>query len=191
MTEWRRISTPCYRNYEVSDDGRVRRGGRELGGYVDRYGYRTVLLYYAGLSKRFKVHRLVCFAFVGEGGHGQEVCHINGDPRDNRAANLRWGTRSENVQDAIRHGTHRHGTPPPETMSRGSAHYFAKLTESLVREARQRHAAGESGRSLAAVFGVTSANMSAALRGKTWSHVSHADAPVTPCNPHNRGQDNG
>jgi hypothetical protein len=35
-----------------------------------------------------------------------EVCHNNGDPADNRAANLRYDTASENQLDRVRHGTH-------------------------------------------------------------------------------------
>jgi len=31
-------------------------------------------------------------------------CHGNGDPCDNRLANLRWDTPSSNSQDMLRHG---------------------------------------------------------------------------------------
>jgi hypothetical protein len=47
----------------------------------------------------------------------------------------------------------------------------AKLTESIVREARVRYLAGESGRALAREFGVTQGTMQPALTGKTWAHV--------------------
>src|SRR5262249_12949164 len=35
-----------------------------------------------------------------------EVRHLNGIRTDNRPENLAWGTKSENMQDAVRHGTH-------------------------------------------------------------------------------------
>jgi hypothetical protein len=51
------------------------------------------------------VHKLVLLAFVGPNPPKYECLHANGDPADNRLVNLRWGTRSENIQDAVRHGT--------------------------------------------------------------------------------------
>jgi hypothetical protein len=35
---------------------------------------------------------------------GQQACHNNGVKTDNRAANLRWDTSSENARDIVRHG---------------------------------------------------------------------------------------
>ena len=165
MVEWRRLSSP-YRNYEVSSDGQIRRSGSELTGCVDRYGYRTVLLYYAGLGRRYKVHRLVCEAFNGPSRAGQDARHLDGNRANNFSHNLAWGSRSENMLDVVRHGTH--------FASRGELHPKAKLTAELVAEARQRHSAGESGRSLAREMGITSANMSRLLRGETWPRQ---DAP--------------
>lgn len=34
-----------------------------------------------------------------------EGCHKNGVNTDNRSENLRWGTKSSNAMDAVRHGT--------------------------------------------------------------------------------------
>lgn len=166
--DWRRVPISPYKAYEISSDGRVRRSGRELKGYVDRYGYQTVQLYFAGLPKRFKIHRLVCEAFHGPCPEGLECAHLNSDKSDNRADNLRWVTRSENQRHNIERGVRRGGIL-------GDRHPSAKLSENIVLTARSRHAAGESGRSLAKEFGVTSAVMSRALRGASWSRVA------TPC----------
>lgn len=57
-------------------------------------------------GKDVAVHRAVLLAFVGPPPEGYEACHINGNPADNRLENLRWGTRSDNLRDAVRHGTH-------------------------------------------------------------------------------------
>jgi hypothetical protein len=43
---------------------------------------------------------------VGPRPEGLEGCHWNDDPTDNRVDNLRWGTRSANVLDSVRNGTH-------------------------------------------------------------------------------------
>lgn len=56
--------------------------------------------------KQFRVHRLVLEAFVGPCPTEMEARHLNGDRMDNRLENLRWGTKSENAYDKIRHGTH-------------------------------------------------------------------------------------
>lgn len=118
--EWRAI--PGYEGiYEVSDYGRVRsldrivlrsnghcrlQRGRLLRLMDDGRGYRAVTLSRGGRTETGRVHRLVLLAFVGAPEYGQEGCHGNGDRADNRLANLRWGTHSENVRDSIKHGTH-------------------------------------------------------------------------------------
>ena len=50
------------------------------------------------------VHRLVLETFVGPCPDGMETRHLNGDPSDNRLANLAWGTPKENHTDKVRHG---------------------------------------------------------------------------------------
>ena len=103
--------------YEVSDLGQVRgvnrrdaRGrrwrGRILRQGVRDGGHQLVYLRQGGRTRTLRVHRLVMEAFVGPCPDGREVCHNNGDPSDNRRANLRYDTRSANVLDAVRHGTH-------------------------------------------------------------------------------------
>lgn len=53
---------------------------------------------------------------------------------------------------------------------KGERHYKAKLTEEDVREIRRR--SGESYVSLAAEFGVTSANISRIVSGYSWASVA-------------------
>jgi hypothetical protein len=93
--------------YLVSDAGRVLNAatGAILTGQIDSRGYRRVHLSDGGKFRKVRVHRLVCEAFHGSPPDGHEVCHRDGDRLNNRADNLAWGTRSDNVQDAIRHGT--------------------------------------------------------------------------------------
>jgi hypothetical protein len=48
----------------------------------------------------------VAEAFLtGERG-GENVCHGDGDPLNNRVTNLRWDNQSGNMKDALKHGTH-------------------------------------------------------------------------------------
>jgi hypothetical protein len=93
--------------YEVSDQGRVRSFQRKPQGIILRpgrmpSGHLSVAL---GRGNSQCVHKLVLLAFVGTAPDTHECRHLNGDPADNRLENLCWGTRSENIKDAVRHGT--------------------------------------------------------------------------------------
>lgn len=112
------LPTPGYEHlYEVSDLGRVRsllhrtrqgcRGGKVLKPWAKAAGYVAVTLFSDGIRRKFYVHQLVALAFIGPCPPGQEVRHGRGGPADNRLVNLCYGTRSENMLDAVDHGTHR------------------------------------------------------------------------------------
>jgi hypothetical protein len=117
---WRRH--PIYQAYEVSTDGRVRSvdrfivyrdgrrpvltRGRELGLKPHKAGHRFVSLSVQNKSINRLVHRLVMETFVGpRPAPGIDIRHLNGIPTDNRLENLAYGTKSENSQDSLRHGT--------------------------------------------------------------------------------------
>lgn len=108
--EWRPI--PGYEgSYEVSDRGKVRsaRGAqRILKPWMQKGGYPTVQLRRNGQSKKSGVHSLVLEAFIGPRPAGMDGCHNDGDPLNNTPSNLRWGSRSDNMHDAVAHGTHNH-----------------------------------------------------------------------------------
>lgn len=121
MTEWRPIAG--YEGYyEVSSCGQVRGCQRTVGAAngktkvikpksmnlsSQKSGHLSVEFHMHGKRQHVLVHRLVLMAFVGSPPAGMEACHRNGDPQDNRVVNLYWGTRSDNVLDAVTHGTHR------------------------------------------------------------------------------------
>jgi hypothetical protein len=101
--------------YEASDKGLIRRVPRSaahtethriLKPWTSTTGYHSVTLYTEGQSRKHRVHRLIASTFLPEPTEGQEVCHNDGNKLNNAADNLRWGTRSDNVRDAVKHGTH-------------------------------------------------------------------------------------
>lgn len=107
--------------YEVSSDGRVRSLahttvfadgrtarfiGRVLKGVANSDGYLQVTLIRDGERKTAKIHRLVAEAFVHGFSPTLNALHRDGNTLNNTAANLYWGTLSQNQLDAVRHGTH-------------------------------------------------------------------------------------
>lgn len=99
--------------YRATEDGRILSvdsnwrgyGERELRQHIHNDGYLCVRIIVDGRRIRRKVHQLVAEAFHGARPTLEhEVRHLNGDPLDNRADNLAWGTRSDNAKDRVSHG---------------------------------------------------------------------------------------
>lgn len=62
---------------------------------------------------KFDVHQLILEAFVGQRPDGRECRHLDGNPLNNCASNLCWGTHKENQQDRAVHGTGNQGKRNP------------------------------------------------------------------------------
>lgn len=79
--------------------------------HVKPSGYVYVQLCQDGRRQQRLLHRVVLEAFVGPCPAGAESRHFP-DPnkRNNRLANLLWGTHSENEQDKLAHGTRTRAT---------------------------------------------------------------------------------
>lgn len=93
--------------YDVSDAGRVRTvktGLIRTGLTAPGQPYPTLSL---GRGHQRYVHDLVAAAFVGQRPKGMDVMHGNDCPTDNRASNLSYGTRQQNIRDMVARGRHR------------------------------------------------------------------------------------
>lgn len=161
---WRDI--PAWEGfYQVSNKGRVRSldrvvearhpasGNIEPRRYAGRIlrlakmknGYLWVALVRNQKLSREYVHRLVLRAFAGPCPEGLEVCHGNGIRDDNRLENLRYGTRSENAFDAVKHG---------KKIVRGLEHGHCKFTKATLEQAKNLKGQMSS-RNAATRFGVS------------------------------------
>lgn len=136
--------------------GKVRRQHIIRGGYLG-----------VGLAPRpmvqqtKKVHRLICETFHGAPPLNADAAHADGNRQNNRASNLRWATRAENMQDAVRSGT----------SSRGQRHGNAILTNEKVRSMRARWESGTSIHQVSREFGVSFACAYKAVKRISWVEV--------------------
>lgn len=160
------------KEYEVSSSGEFRRIGRgPIAVTISPHnGYGYVRLSKNGIAKNFRAHRLVLEAFVGPAPSGHVALHGNGKRSDNRAANLRWGTVSENTLDRHKHGT-TNGFYKP-----GAEHILAKLTDSDVANIRGRLANGERQKDIASDYGVDQSTISNIARGLTYRASKRVEA---------------
>ena len=146
-----------FENYEVSDQGRVKRTDTQLilrQRQNKRDGYLLVNLSNNAKLTTKPIHRLVMDAFVGPLPESMVTRHLNGNKADNRLANLAYGTHQENRRDQWLHGTN-----------------SQKLTPELVRQMREDYAAGMSQYQLAEIYPVNSSNCYKAVTRKTWAWV--------------------
>lgn len=175
MEIWKPI--PKFSDYEVSNLGRVksirpRRGSRAavnngiIDGWVkaNRYGYKrqAVSLRKDGATVIRHVHLLVLEAFVGEALEGQVCRHLDGNALNNKLSNLKWGTRKENTEDAMRHGTF---SPPP--VHKGESHPQAKISDEIVNSIRGRKLQRGEAAALARELGVSQNTISRWVKGKS------------------------
>lgn len=155
-------------DYAVSNMGRVKRitfgksvrPKRILTPVLTTFGYHEVSL---GAGHRFPVHQLVCRAFHGEPPTPKhEPDHQDFDRTNNRANNLQWATRKENLnrsKDAGRDNS-------------GARNGQAKLTDEtalqiihLLQTTNLKHAA------IGEPFGVSDAAVQQINVGRRWKHL--------------------
>lgn len=109
MEIWKDI--PHHEGYQVSNYGRVRSFKNNRHGLCDTShilktdinsnGYERV---YLGCDHHLLVHKLVANAFISNPHNYPIVRHKDDNRLNNHADNLKWGTQSDNIQDAIEHG---------------------------------------------------------------------------------------
>lgn len=125
MEVWKGI----YDGYQVSNLGRVKSNKRKeekiLAPQTNHLGYAMVHLRVGGADVFEGVHRLVAAAFIPNPDGKREVNHINGIKADNRAENLEWNTRAENLTHAYKTGL-RDNARPVFCVELGQTFYSAR-----------------------------------------------------------------
>jgi len=161
---------PGYPGYLVTNDGRVfgrrtnsglRHKFRQLCPSPDAKGYLGLTICNGRTARRkVRIHRLVAELFLPNPDDLPCVRHLDGNPANNRAENLAWGSYAQNEEDKRRHGTW-------DTRRAGG-----KLTTVDRKRARELDNSGVLRTSIAREMGVSTATICRLLNGRTWRGVS-------------------
>lgn len=131
---------------------------RKVSQHRCRDGYARVAVRQAGVLTHKAVHTLLATVFLPPPRPDQkEVRHLDGNRQNNAIENLAWGSRSENAQDMVQHGT-----------MKGEGNPRTKLTDSQVVEIRNSTL---SVAELAAQYGVRKYVIQRIRSRKTWAHM--------------------
>ena len=130
--------------------------GKKMSPHIDRCGYLHGVIN----GKNRSYHRIIAECFVPNPYNKPDVNHINGIKTDNRAENLEWCTRSENVIHAYKTGL--------EHRVIGTNNHNSKLNEKLIRYIRQSEI---SNYKLAKELGVDPSTIKNVKDKKTWRDV--------------------
>lgn len=150
----------------------------EYNGVTTEKGYGRI----SHNGKKFRVHRLSFFTFVGDVPDGIMVCHACDVRNCWRPSHLFLGTAKDNYDDMSSKGRAVMPTYRPPTRPRisktgyrpnhvGELNPTAKLTERDVREIRDLRASGARNKDIAAQFKVSVSLISGITNRTVWGHV--------------------
>lgn len=113
---------------------------------ITQNGYKRIGLRENGTRRHYSIHRLIALTFIPNPQNKPQVNHKNGIKTDNRVDNLEWVTQAENMQHAMKIGTHK--IQGPESKR-------AKLTWRQINEIKKLRRTGATLQAIGDRFKVT------------------------------------
>lgn len=153
-------------DYYITNTGDVfsRKYGKikKLKNFLQNGYFHITLLNKFGQKKTMFIHRLVLMAFDGIPIYPNNIGrHLDGNPQNNHISNLKWGTSQDNSNDARLHGR----------IAVGEKTNSNSLKEFQINEIFLKYANGQSIKSIARFYKVSSTAIVSVLKRRTWSHV--------------------
>jgi hypothetical protein len=159
--------------YQASTFGKIKSlkrnntNGKILKPFLNSNGYLYITLSKNGKCKNFKIHKIIASTFIGEPTFDKkEIRHLNGNRFDNNSSNLKYGNRSEQMKDRIKHGTHF------QPDNKGSKQWLSKLMDSDILEIIDLIKLGWSDTKIAIKYNVCRQTINGIRNHKTWRHVN-------------------
>ena len=134
---------------------------KTLNQFIGHGGYVYVSVHTPRGQRSTPIHVLLADAFIGPRPEGMEVRHLDGNPTNNDLKNLDYGTRQQNANDRVLHGT----------QPRGSRQGRVKLDEASVVEIRKMYNEGISIAAISRKFMVGESTAREVIQRKKWKHV--------------------
>lgn len=168
---------PGFTDYCITKDGQVwskprvdlrghKRKEKWLRPGTNTTGRLFVLLRNSGKKYSLQIHRLVLETFVGPCPKGMEGRHLDGNSSNNNLKNLKWRTHSENMLDAVKHGT------APGLKSIGENNGRSKLTTKDVRMIVYMYRTKLfTQREIAEIYNVSRTTVYHIMTRKKWKHI--------------------
>ena len=156
---------PNFPGYAISSTGRVfsvkYNLPRQVHGTLYK-GYVRLGLRIDGQPRKMFLHRLVALAYCGPAPYpGAVVRHLDGNPLNNDASNLAWGTPQDNADDTRRHGRRAHGSDVKTS----------RLTAEQVQSIRAEITSGRPLRVIGERFGVSQTTIWSIKHRLTWQYL--------------------
>lgn len=148
------LTTPC-----IDHGGKGNRGGYAACWFGGRY---------IGKHVKALIQR------TGEQPNGRHACHGCDNPRCINGTHLFWGTRSDNMKDAVRKGRHANNLrnfTQTANRRRGAEQVLARWTDAEVIAMREAYAEGETQASIAARYSCRQSDVSRIVRRESWKHI--------------------